>query len=755
MVKLLRLLICLRICWSVSAVFAQQPVKPVVTDTGNHVKPQHKLKEVSVQGKTASKALQDSPLPVQVIDLRKVHGQSGNLVELLNRVPGVKLRTDGAVGDPVNINLNGLSGKAIVMFKDGIPLNFYGHSFQPSLIPSNMLDRVEVYKGALPVSLGADALGGAINFISRYPKQKTLEFSYEVGSFNTHRATLSAYLPMSNGWYMGLNGAYTHSDNSYKRDVGRYADENQQTELIFDNSVRRPFRNNALTSPLAELYGGLKHLSWTDDLRLTLIGSRYYREITQLPGVPSNVGNHTALFPFTDDRTFSQLLHYEKSFFSKRLKADLVLGHSYSKTNFTDTSKNIYNRLGELVGRKDVLTGELSNRGNDLRLKYNFYTVRFNVSYELAKDHQLQFNHIYTHNRRKGTDTLGGLAKESTVDVYETPALYTKNITALGLRSRFLGERLEHLIAVKRYQMKTSGYSTFGLIGNEHLASDSSNTWGWMDGISFRLHPRWMVKASYEYATRMPDDFEVFGDAYSVKSNFGIRPERSHNYSLQFQYTGGIQEQAGAFNAAINLFSRRTSARIMLTRDIPYSYYKNRSIVTSKGVELDLSYQPFRFLQFSANGTYMDVKEDISPELKGQGQKPFKIADLPPLLGNVQVRLLFDNLLQQKSRTEFYGYWNYTHRFNFLGIDEDRLGLFERFPKDYQNAIFWIPNDGRLGQQSYTAGIIHYLSKPKCSIALECNNLANAKLFDNYFMQRPGRAFSLKLRWELTSTMNK
>lgn len=30
-----------------------------------------------------------------------------------------------------------------------------------------MAERVEVYKGVLPVNLGADALGGAVNIVSR------------------------------------------------------------------------------------------------------------------------------------------------------------------------------------------------------------------------------------------------------------------------------------------------------------------------------------------------------------------------------------------------------------------------------------------------------------------------------------------------------------------------------------------------------------------------------------------------------------
>lgn len=734
-----------------SAVAQERPKKQgepkkKVSDTSG-LKKNNKLKEVNIRAKTVIREFKDSPLPVEIIDLKAVHGQSGNLVELLNRVPGVKLRGDGALGDPANINLNGLSGKAIALFKDGIPLSFYGHSFEPSLIPSNMLARIEVYKGALPVSLGADALGGAINFVSRSPTSTNLEASYELGSFNTHRATINAYLPFKKyGLYVGINAAYTYSDNNYKRDAGWMLGDNK--ELIMDNTVRSAFRNNILKAPLVEGFIGIEDKSWADDFRLTVLGSQFYKRLPQLPGMPANgLADVMTMHTFTNDRTFSQLLKHDKSFFSGKLKVGNVLGYSRINSTFLDTSTRKYNRFGELQ-QENGSRGEFFYNGNALQLKYNFYTWRFNVVYDLSPNHQFQLNHIYTHYDRLGTDSLGGLTKNGELDLYTVPSKYVKHISALGLRSRFWDERLENLIAVKRYQMKTSGYATIGRSGSERMVRDSTGTWGWMEGISFRPGSRWVIKASYEYAVRMPDDFEVFGDSYNVKSNFGIKPEKSHNYNFQFQYSSAAKE-GGAFNISANYFTRRTNSRIMLVRDIPYSYYTNRTVVTSEGIEMELMYKPFKFLMLSGNGTYMDVRQDLSLEI--EGDKPSRLADQPPILGNLQLRLMFNNLLQQKSRTEFYGYWNYMHRFNWMNGNAENLGLFEPYPEDYKPGNFWIPGDRRLGQQNYTVGLIHYLENPKCSISLQVNNLTQQKLFDNFYMERPGRAVTVKLRWELST----
>ena len=40
--------------------------------------------------------------------------------------------------------------------------------------------------------------------------------------------------------------------------------------------------------------------------------------------------------------------------------------------------------------------------------------------------------------------------------------------------------------------------------------------------------------------------------------------------------------------------------------------------------------------------------------------------------------------------------------------------------------------------------------KGKYVIALECRNLMNSRLYDNYLLQKPGRSFFLKLRYFLS-----
>ena len=195
-----------------------------VCDTLIQKSSKRELKEVVVKGKTRLIELRESPLTIVPIDVMALYGRSGDVVALLNQAPDV--------GSAININLNGLQGKAIRLFKDGIPMEIFGHGFDPSLIPSNLLQRIEVYKGVVPISFGADALGGGINFVSRYPASSLADASYEHSSFNTHRASFMGFLKSdSSRFYIGVNTSFSYSDNDYQVTVPLYDLETGATKF--------------------------------------------------------------------------------------------------------------------------------------------------------------------------------------------------------------------------------------------------------------------------------------------------------------------------------------------------------------------------------------------------------------------------------------------------------------------------------------------------------------------------------------------
>ena len=201
---------------------------PLISEAQNTVSEEHtsipdiknnnyvELDEVVIVGKSEARRQQEQAFAISVADLSKNYNTSVDIGTITNRMAGVKLRVNGGVGSDYNFTLNGFSGRQVKFFMDGLAMDNFGDAFSINNLPANMVERVEVYKGVLPVGLGADALGGAVNVITR-KTANYLDVSYSFGSFNTHKASINgAYTNGKTGLTTRLTSFLNYSDNNYK-----------------------------------------------------------------------------------------------------------------------------------------------------------------------------------------------------------------------------------------------------------------------------------------------------------------------------------------------------------------------------------------------------------------------------------------------------------------------------------------------------------------------------------------------------------
>lgn len=106
------------------------------------------------------------------VDTEELQNSTKNLSDALSKLPGMKLREAGGVGSDTQLMLDGFSGKHVKVFIDGVPQEGVGSSFGLNNIPVNFAERIEVYKGVVPVGFGTDALGGVINIVTNKKKRK-------------------------------------------------------------------------------------------------------------------------------------------------------------------------------------------------------------------------------------------------------------------------------------------------------------------------------------------------------------------------------------------------------------------------------------------------------------------------------------------------------------------------------------------------------------------------------------------------------
>src|SRR5690606_32079069 len=176
----------------------------------------NQMEEVTVIGRTSNQEINRQAYNVTSLDASKLHNTTLDLSHALDRVSGVRVRENGGVGSTFNFSLNGFSGNRVKFFIDGIPMDNFGSSFQINNIPINLAQRVEVYKGVVPIWLGSDALGGAVNIVTAKNTGSYLDVSYSYGSFNTHRSVINAGYTAKNGFTVQLNAFQNYSDNNYK-----------------------------------------------------------------------------------------------------------------------------------------------------------------------------------------------------------------------------------------------------------------------------------------------------------------------------------------------------------------------------------------------------------------------------------------------------------------------------------------------------------------------------------------------------------
>ena len=157
------------------------------------------------------------PAPVSVIGRQTIEqrDQSALLPSLMEEVPGLFVTSRGVTGYGVSTNAAGgislrgfsaASGRTLVLI-DGHPqyMSIYGHAVADEYL-ADLAQRVEVTRGAASVLYGSNAMGGAINIITRQPDflGNRLNVKLMGGSYGTFRA--SATEQYSNGRFSLVAG---------------------------------------------------------------------------------------------------------------------------------------------------------------------------------------------------------------------------------------------------------------------------------------------------------------------------------------------------------------------------------------------------------------------------------------------------------------------------------------------------------------------------------------------------------------------
>jgi outer membrane receptor protein involved in Fe transport len=688
------------------------------------------LEEVTVSAPSQVRIVARQAIRATVLDVKEVRAQPATLTEVMNRSAGVRIRQTGGLGAETSVMLNGFGGKSIRYFKDGIPMDYLGAAFNFSIVPVNMIDRVEVYKGVLPVSLGADALGGAVNIVGKQQgNRRTIDVAYQYGSFNTHRASVNVRTQTRDGrFYGGMDAFFNHSDNDYRASVPLI-----DPETAVAHTERLPLFHNRFTNGYAEIYAGTANRRWADNLRIGLTAFRIARQHNYGSSMEQAFGAATGGM-----YSVIPTLKYAKSMFDNRLKAEQFIAANVLHTHTTDTVRGRYDWNGVFTPVASR-AGEISTDGSLLKLRYRNITSRSHIAFGIHPAHTLELNVVYTGVRRTGEDPRGIKFQQTGIDDLKQPATLNKLVVAAGLKSYFAEERLSNNLFIKYFSSHAKGLEMFAITTFEQEYDHRASRIGAGEALKYSFGRHLFARLSGESAVRLPEQEEFFGNGDFILPNFALSPERSYNFNL-----GIHAEKPELFTTECNLFYRRTYDMILLISSGILARYQNVDKVKGVGLELDARYSVFRWLNMSANMTFQDFR------LFGQSDPTYEGARLrntPFFFANTGINTNFGNVFKRNARLSAYLYYHFVREYylNYIPRSHEPNGWLGLWGKPKVNVASQIIPD----RQMHTAGCTWQSPDGIFALSLEVKNIFDAEVFDNYRIQNAGRSFHVKINVHL------
>ncbi|MCG9792807.1 TonB-dependent receptor [Flavobacterium algicola] len=682
------------------------------------------IDEVIVKNKSRSTKVKETSFAVNAIETKSFKNSTLDVNQLLNQSSGVRIKESGGMGSRYNFSLNGLSGKQVRFFVDGIPVDQLGSSFNFNNLAVNLVERVDVYKGVVPIDLGADALGGAINIVTDKAAKSYLDASYSIGSFNTHRAALiSKYRFENSGFSTKLSGFYNYSDNNYR----------MSNMPIFKNGAEtlvniKRFHDN-YESAMGALSIGFTKVTWADELMADIAVASVKQDVQNgIYGKPVGEATEKEI-----NKTVS--LKYSKSnLLNDKLRISLFGLYNEVNRISIDTSSNRYNWAGEIIRIENNNLGELVREKTIYDFDQKQYLYRANAKYDLNDNHELSFNHIYSNIDRVGANRLNTQNNEA----FLSPNYLKKNVTAIAFTTNFFDDKLNTVLAVKYYQFHLLTKNAVEYLLGDFQIDDietKQNKLGHALSSRYFITPNWLIKASFEKGYRIPQAEEIFGDGLRILANSLLKPETSHNVNVGFQHE--FNSSAGIIKNEINFFQRDVDNFIFLQQEGVFSTYKNVLSVLVRGVEWDFNWTK-RQLTVNGNLTWQNVLNNqkfVSGTTNESSVYRDRMPNTPYLFANVNALYVFENLISKTTLTANYGI-NYVHEYylNYpsISITTNKNAI----PSQFLNNL----------------GLTFSSKNKKYNASLEMRNVFNMDAYDNFNLQKPGRFLSLKLRYLLSDS---
>lgn len=634
----------------------------------------------------------------------------------LARTENVGVRRSGGLGSRTRFSLAGLTDEQIRIFVDGIPLELAGFGPNISNVPVNLIQRVDIYQGVVPIRFGADALGGAVQLVTDQEVRGTgADASYELGSFDTHRLTAGArHFHEPTGLFVRANGFVDYAKNDYPIDV----------EVADDKGQPKPTRvyrfHDGYRAAGAGVEVGFVERLWARRLLLRAFLGNYDKELQHNVAMTAPYGGVDS-----GETSGGATLRFER-LVSQGLSLDTVAGYTWRRTRFTDLAQCAYNWFGRCT-RELEYPGEIEARAVERFVDQHTGFARLNLGWSVSDSQTLRFSLAPTFVTRSGEDRR--LRALQQPDPLEGERGVFSLVSGLEYELEALDDRLENIAFLKDYVQLARADK---LLPDGSFMELDRNTHGVGVGDSVRLRfsRELYAKASYEFATRLPRPDEIFGDGILIYENLRLKPETSHNLNLGVAFDTRTTA-AGAFRANVTGFGRLADQLIVLIGKESFYTYQNVFAARSLGVAGAAGWtSPGQYLALDGNVTWQDFR-NLSTEGDFGSFVGQRIPNRPYLLANGSARFQLGGVMSLHDELSLTWHSRYVHPFFRAWEGAGR--------KDSKRVV-----QAQLLHSLVLTYVIR-AAPTTLSWTVDVQNLTDAPAFDFYGVQRPGRSIFAKL----------
>ena len=554
------------------------------------------LQEVTILGKPTEKV---SVVPIQKLKATDLQNNNKtNVVEALNLLTGVSITQFGARNEG-SILVRGFDNRRTPVYYDGIPIYApYDGNFDLSRFLTYDLGSISVEKGLVSVKYGANAMGGAVNIVSRTP-QKELDINGTSGVGFADGAGVNSY-------FTGLNVG-TRQDKFYAMVSGSF---NKRENFVLSKNFEPTQYQEAGKRRSSEAFDKKINAkigytpNETDEYALGFVNQQANKNIS------SNV--YTA-----GNSSWRDYPIYNKTSLYAKTKTKIA---RETFMNFTGYYDKYYNEMRQY----DDDTYTIMNRNSSFRSIYDDYSLGGILTFSSKALNRnaitLTINEKYDHHKEHNAEVAANALTGQMFKAGEPEQSYKDNTLYVGLEDVVtLTDWLNVVVGAsynQRENILAQEYGTHYLTGARNTLYDfptgSDNAFDFKGGLVFKPLENHQITLSASKRSRFASQKERYSSRFGGQvPNPDLKSEYTIAYDLN--YTGKAldnklqYEVSGFINDVSNAIYELTVGVDNSGRNIIYNTNLGKALY--QGFEAGVGYAPIKYLTLGANYSFIEMKD--------------------------------------------------------------------------------------------------------------------------------------------------